>query len=710
MKRLLSFVLSLLLLFSMCSVTSFAAEEKETVIITGSDFQPKDGFTAGQKRLQELISSLQAHGITQADNLFFVGDYSGTYVQADCETGLSIVRKEMGAIVTGDMYFTQGNHDQAATAGLSEAGAHDNDVYGLYIVHEDDYEEWGSYNQAAVDALDAYLQEKVAAEWDKPIFILNHIPLHWGNRTMKDGSGSNGYKFFKVINDAAATGLNIFYIFGHNHSSGYDDFLGGSSIYLKKGDTMRVANGTKHIQVDVTLNFTYMNAGYTGYYSTDEATADNTLTLSVLRVKGNEVVVTRYDSSGVHNLKSAGIQNAKYSEEGYHAVPNPTVYPSSRKVTATDDVEVETPIPSVLVNVSLTKLPDKTTYLVGEELDLTGLEMTLEYSDGTTEIITEGYKTRGFQSITTGTRNLTVSYEGFSDSFEYEVVEQLPDEPVDPPVDPAKNGWVNEDGNWAYYENGIKITNKWMLDSVGWCYVGADGYCVTDKWVADSHGWCYLDGNGRMVTNKWVKDSVGWCYVGADGYCVTNKWVADSHGWCYLDGSGRMVTNKWVMDSVGWCYVGADGYCVTNKWMADSKGWCYLDASGRMVTNKWIKDSVGWCYIGKDGYCLINTWKQDSKGWCFLDENGRMAISMLVVDEEGIHYVDENGYKVYDYWLDDGYGIGYIDVDGNLVVNTWVSVGSDWYFVGPYGYILVDQTATIDGKEYTFAADGKLIA
>ena len=212
----------------------------------------------------------------------------------------------------------------------------------------------------------------------------------------------------------------------------------------------------------------------------------------------------------------------------------------------------------------------------------------------------------------------------------------------DPYVGSSKNGWINEDGNWAFYDDGVKVINKWVKDSVGWCYLGADGYCVTDKWVADSIGWCYLDGNGRMVTNKWVKDSVGWCYVGADGYCVTDKWVADSIGWCYLDSSGRMATNKWVRDSVGWCYVGANGYCVTNKWVADSKGWCYLDAQGRMVTNKWVKDSVGWCYIGADGYCVVNDWVADSKGWCYLDENGRMVYDTYVDD----YYVNADGYLV----------------------------------------------------------------
>ena len=225
------------------------------------------------------------------------------------------------------------------------------------------------------------------------------------------------------------------------------------------------------------------------------------------------------------------------------------------------------------------------------------------------------------------------------------------------------NGWVLEDGKWAYYENGIKATNKWIMDSVGWCYVGADGYCVTNCWKADSKGWCYLDANGRMVYNNWVKDNGKWYFIDSNGYMVSNCWKKDSTGWCYLGSSGAMLTNAWVKDSVGWCYVGADGYCVTNKWVKDSVGWCYLDANGRMATNKWIKDSVGWCYVGANGYCVTNDWVKDSKGWCYLDANGRM------------------------------------------VYNNWVKDGGKWYYLDANGY-MVTGTKVINGKTYKFASNG----
>ncbi len=205
------------------------------------------------------------------------------------------------------------------------------------------------------------------------------------------------------------------------------------------------------------------------------------------------------------------------------------------------------------------------------------------------------------------------------------------------------SGWATENGRWVYYENGMRVTNQWKKDSVGWCYLGADGY---------------------MKTNDWARDSVGWCYLGKNGYCVKNKWIMDIGGWCYLDANGRMATNRWVRDSVGWCYVDRDGYCVTNTWKRDSIGWCYLDANGRMATNQWVRDSVGWCYVDRDGYCVTNAWKKDSVGWCYLDASGRMK------------------------------------------VNAWLLDGGKWYYLDGNGYMLANTSRRIGGKTYRFNASG----
>ena len=362
MKRLLALLLSAVLLVALAvsltaapvSAAGIEATDEDTILIAFSDFQDKNGINSGKQTLQKLVNTLVKNGLKKADGLFVAGDYnaSGSYTN---ESTISTNKQSMQAIrdvfspyVGDNILFAQGNHDLAATPGLAPNGNNDpaSGDYGVYLIPEDQYGEWGNTatetKQAAAE-LKAYLDAKVSANWKKPIFIINHIPLHWGNRTMADGSGSQAYLLFDVLNEAGAKGLNIIYLFGHNHSSGYDDFLGSSAIYLKKGDSIEIAHGTKYQVETETLNFTYMNAGYVGYNSSKDANADTALTLSVFLIRNNEVIITRYDVNGIHNLKSKGIWNASFSEEGYHATPNPTVYPSSRKVTATSDVEVESP-------------------------------------------------------------------------------------------------------------------------------------------------------------------------------------------------------------------------------------------------------------------------------------------------------------------------------------------------------------------------------
>ena len=362
MKRLLALLLSAALLVTLVasmatapvSAAGIEATDEDTILIAFSDFQDKNGISSGKQTLQKLVNTLVGNGLKKADGLFVVGDYnaSGSYTS---ESTISTNVQSMQAIsdvfspyVGENILFAQGNHDLAATPGLAPNGNNDpaSGEYGVYLIPEDQYGEWGNTpnetKQAATE-LKAYLDAKVSANWKKPIFIINHIPLHWGNRTMADGSGSQAYQLFDVLNEAGAKGLNIIYLFGHNHSSGYDDFLGSSAIYLKKGDSIEIAHGTKYQVETETLNFTYMNAGYVGYNSSKDANADTALTLSAFLIRNNEVIITRYDVSGIHNLKSKGVWNASFSEEGYHATPNPAVYPSSRKVTATSDVEVESP-------------------------------------------------------------------------------------------------------------------------------------------------------------------------------------------------------------------------------------------------------------------------------------------------------------------------------------------------------------------------------
>ena len=45
---------------------------------------------------------------------------------------------------------------------------------------------------------EVYLNEKVQSGWTKPIFVLNHIPLHWSNRTISQGVSAHAVVILEI--------------------------------------------------------------------------------------------------------------------------------------------------------------------------------------------------------------------------------------------------------------------------------------------------------------------------------------------------------------------------------------------------------------------------------------------------------------------------------------------------------------------------------
>lgn len=373
MKRIVAIVSAILLLIGLfVAILPVARAEEETILLAGSDFQVSAHNTS---RIEQVLGTLEMHGITKADGAFFCGDYTlnpDYDNQGQSSAGLAVLKKLFLPIVGNKMTFVQGNHDPEDTIGLSKSGNNDpaSGKYGVYVIHEDEYLQYDwNYSREVVEQtaanLKQYLDEKANSGWTKPIFILSHVGLHWGNRTIKEGSAIYGDMLVDVLNEGGKKGLNIIFLYGHDHSGGIADFMGGAAIYLKKGDTMEVCTGQKKEHVTRTLKFTYMNAGYIGYYSTDEPTCDDAVTMSVFRIRGDEVIITRYDNNinilkeqyGIHNLKSAGVWHPNYSKKGENAEPDTRVYTSSRKVTATDDVHVETPMPNFATTTTVSSKP-----------------------------------------------------------------------------------------------------------------------------------------------------------------------------------------------------------------------------------------------------------------------------------------------------------------------------------------------------------------
>lgn len=317
-----------------------------TTVLAASDFQPsynnKDDPEQGKLYLQTILRQMKKDGY-DIESALFCGDYSRkgnswssvkvSLNNAGVTAIMEVLEAELG-LDYDSAIFVQGNHDPSGTKGLDPSGANDSEHYGVYVLHEDDYQ-WkqGSdlnpdvsktgnddndsleTTRATAAALESYLKEKVEQKYSKPIFVCAHIPLHFSYRTQALSSLDNIYAelIFEVLNEYAKQ-LNIIYLFGHNHSDTHDDYIGGGSVYLPEGDTIVVPKKDDWANFNqYTLNFTYMNAGYLGYY--DGHCEGSGLTSTVFRIYEDRVEVARYtyeetdDVPGARlcNLKEAGV-------------------------------------------------------------------------------------------------------------------------------------------------------------------------------------------------------------------------------------------------------------------------------------------------------------------------------------------------------------------------------------------------------------------
>ena len=315
----------------------------EVVLVSGSDYQYYGSVEDGLKVLKGLTNSLKNQGYGMFDGLLFGGDYT-TALGSDyaaSNAGLNLFDSVITDTVNFDKFYTQGNHDAAGIDLLPPYGDNDPEgaPYGVFILHEDNYDCYGHGGQKAAADLTAYFNEKLAGGWgNKPIFVTSHIPLHYNARTGKDGMGSSAKYVVDALNAASEAGLNIIFLIGHNHGSGYDDYLGGAAVYVPKGESIIVPDHTnyKNAPIDTELKFTYMNFGYISSYGTSGTEVDTTLTMCTFRIQENgDVIITRYDKNGVHNLKSAG--KVSPTDESGYTFDDERVYESSRVVGAYKD-------------------------------------------------------------------------------------------------------------------------------------------------------------------------------------------------------------------------------------------------------------------------------------------------------------------------------------------------------------------------------------
>jgi hypothetical protein len=162
----------------------------------------------------------------------------------------------------------------------------------------------------------------------------------------------------------------------------------------------------------------------------------------------------------------------------------------------------------------------------------------------------------------------------------------------------VRNGWINTNRGWNYYENG-SIKTGWLNDGDKFYYLKDDGNMATG-WIKVNNNWYYMSESGSMKTG-WQKVNGVWYFMQDSGEMKTG-WLKDYGVWYYLNENGEMASNT----SIDGYYLGADGAWVENNSTNDTTN---VDNNLKNITMKTEKNiyNLGTKEIT---ICITNNGKQ----------------------------------------------------------------------------------------------------
>lgn len=143
-----------------------------------------------------------------------------------------------------------------------------------------------------------------------------------------------------------------------------------------------------------------------------------------------------------------------------------------------------------------------------------------------------------------------------------------------------KDGWSGS----SYYQNGTKVTSKWIFDKNynSYFYLDALGNYVQNAWEGDY----YLKSGGYMANKEWIYDKNygSYYYLTSEGSYARNTWVGDY----YLKSNGKMAKGEWIYDNnySSYYYLTSEGSYAHGTWVGDY----YLKSNGKMAVNERTPD------------------------------------------------------------------------------------------------------------------------
>lgn len=140
---------------------------------------------------------------------------------------------------------------------------------------------------------------------------------------------------------------------------------------------------------------------------------------SKLKYKKDET----FDSSGL--IVQATYDDGRVEETTSYTLSSPDMSTAGTK-TITVTYETQTTTFSITVieitNIEITAPPTRTEYQKGGALDTTGMIVSTIWTDGSKEVLADGYAVSELDSTETGEKTITVTYQTFTATFTVEVV------------------------------------------------------------------------------------------------------------------------------------------------------------------------------------------------------------------------------------------------------------------------------------------------
>ena len=266
-------------------------------------------------------------------------------------------------------------------------------------------------------------------------------------------------------------------------------------------------------------------------------------------------------------------------------------------------------------------------------------------------------------------------------------------------VKEIKNGWVNEEGGFAYYVNGVKHTGIQQVDGYYYDFgdKGVNAGQVKYTGLIEKDGKVYYSEFGVLVS--------GWKAIGGDYYYFsTSSFTAYTgvksvagHTYTFTD-NGKLLRGEFYETAKGTQYYWA-GRALVSRWIELEEGIYRADQNG---------------YICYGNYPVIESGREDCTWWAFDEQTGlRIGICDGFVQMNGQTYYCENG-RVYYGAVKTENGIIFCGTNGKVTMNgavyisdsleTKAGLENGWYLADANGYIQKDGFAKING--YTYYFDG----